>query len=108
MRLRPHLCGFDPPALPQPHSCRGLSGPPGSPPGPALDRREARLAPPGPPDLRLALVGAVHPGHTTDWSSEYAYNPNTPPSRPTPLILLPPHGARWLRWVVLMPTLPAR
>ena len=48
------------------------------------------------------------PGHTTDWSSVYACRPNTPPSRPTPLILFPPNGALWLRCVVLMPTLPAR
>ena len=32
----------------------------------------------------------------------------TPPSRPTPLVLMPPNGASWLRCTVLMPTLPAR
>src|SRR6187401_219904 len=75
---------------------------------PAVDHQPTLGAPTGPPDLRLARIRTRHPGHTTDWSSEYAYSPKAPPSRPMPLILLPPNGALWLRCVVLMPTLPAR
>src|SRR5262245_32145589 len=55
-----------------------------------------------------ALIGGTHPGQTMLWSSEYAWRPNDPPSRPTPLSLVPPNGVSWLRWIVLMPTLPAR
>jgi len=37
--------------------------------------------------------GSTHDGHTTDCSSLYACRPNSPPSRPTPLNLVPPNGA---------------
>src|SRR5262249_29045920 len=55
-----------------------------------------------------ALIDLAHPGQTMLWSSEYAWRPNDPPSRPTPLSFVPPNGVSWLRWMVLMPTLPAR
>ena len=57
---------------------------------------------------RNRISASSQPGQTTDCSSLYAWRPKTPPSRPTPLILMPPNGASWLRCAVLMPTLPAR
>ena len=69
---------------------------------PRRDDRDDVVAHDGP------LIRRAHPGQTTLWSSEYAWRPNDPPSRPTPLSFVPPNGVSWLRWIVLMPMLPAR
>ncbi len=71
--------------------------------GPAVGSRRR-----GRPPERWKRSARVQPGQTTDCISLYACSPNTPPSRPTPLYFMPPNGALWLRWVVLIPTLPAR
>jgi hypothetical protein len=52
--------------------------------------------------------GQPQDGQTIDWSSEYAWRPKFPPSRPTPDCLNPPKGASWFRCNVLIPTLPER
>ena len=57
-------------------------------------------------DLRFRTGG--HPGHTMLCNSLYAWSPYDPPSRPTPLNLVPPNGVSWLRCTVLIPMLPAR
>ena len=56
----------------------------------------------------LGSHGRRQPGQTMDCISLYAWRPNEPPSRPTPLNFMPPNGVSWLRCAVLMPTLPAR
>ena len=57
---------------------------------------------------RRSCSRPAQPGHTMLCSSEYAWSPNEPPSRPTPLYFVPPNGVSWLRCIVLMPTLPDR